>query len=230
MKLGSAARIILIVGIFAVALFMLYRMNSQQEQEQEQLDVELSGIQLLLPKLMSDKGDLESQLAQLQGELTEATASLSEAKANFPPEPAESIEYDELLFKMAHDRRLEVMSLTATEPSDQNVEGVTYTVTSFDICVEAEAVEQVFDTEEEYKAFISQGIVDILDFIHAIATGEDFTTATVEPVTISVPEPLLEEETEEAEEEIEELTEEEVEEAEAPSATIRLVIYSYKGE
>ena len=101
-------------------------------------------------------------------------------------------------------------------------------------------------------------MANILDFINAIVTSEDFTCATAEVVDINIPEPLTEAEKEAikegltaeiieglaeeglTEEEREELlealaealaaAEEEIEELETSSATIELAIYGYQGE
>ena len=237
MKFSYAARLILVIGIVAVAAVMLYRLYLQQGVEQVEANIQLVTAQGLLPKLVSDREGLEGQLTQLEGDLTEATSRLSEAKTYFPAS-VQSIEYDMVLFRMARDRDLEIVTLTASEPADLEVEialetddqdqevgFVNYFVTSFTI--EVEPVEPAPEAEGEFEEYFNRTIADILDFISAIATGDDFTTATVELVNISVPEPFAEEE-EEIVEEIEE--EEEIEEVEVLIATIDLEIYGYKGE
>jgi len=90
------------------------------------------------------------------------------------------------------------------EAEDIEAEDIDFTVTTFMVAVEGE-------------------VVDILDFIHSVATHDDFTAATIELVTLEVPEPLTDEEKED-------LTDEEIEEAEMPSATLTLTIYNYQGE
>jgi hypothetical protein len=88
------------------------------------------------------------------------------------------------------------------------MEDVTYTVNSFDLEVMGQ-------------------VADILDFVNAIAIGSDFTTATVDLVDIRVPEPLTMQE----KEALAGQEQEEGEEApEAPSALIKVNIYSYKGD
>jgi hypothetical protein len=207
MKFGKTAQLVLAIGIFAIAIFFLYRMNQEREAEQEQLSTQLTTAQQLLPQLVAESEDLESRLSQLQLELDQAEASLSSGKAKFPTS-TDSIRYDELLFQMAFDRDLEVMSLDTSLPDEEDVEDITYTVTSFDIGVVGQ-------------------VADILDFVNAIAIGDDFTTATVKLVDISVPEPITAQEKEFLA--VQE-TEEEEEEPEAPSAIIKLDIYSYEGD
>ena len=213
MKLGKIAWLILGIGIIIIALGSLYMLYRGQLAEQERLNDALSLAQATVPKLAVDRTNLESTLTELQDKLAQATSRLKTAKAAFPTSSVESIEVDELLFQIADAWDLDITSLTAEEPSVQIVEvevedidvaDVTYSVTSFTVAVKGE-------------------VTDILDFINTIVTHEDFITATVEVVNITVPEPLTEEEKED-------LTEEEIEEKEKPSATIQLVIYSFRGE
>lgn len=199
MKFGKAAQLILAIGILAIAVIFLYRMNLQKGEEYEQLNTQLETVQQLLPKLASEKVELEGRLNQLQVELAQAQASLSEGKAKFPRE-IDGIYYSELLCRIARDRDLEVIRFAGSEPAAQSVGEVTYTVTSFDLEVWGE-------------------VADILDFVNVIATDDDFTTATVDLVTITVPEPLTSVEKEA----------QAGEDLESPSAVIDVNIYSYEG-
>lgn len=262
MKLGRTARIILIVGAFVVAFFVINQMKGEAESEQHSLNVQLDLTQLLLPKLAADKEALGEQLVLLESDLAEAAASLEESRAEFPPD-TQSIEYDEILFNIAHQWDLDIISLTASEPSSRSVEvtiepsdpeaesvtcTITYTVTSFIITVEGKQVEPSPEEVEEFRIYLYQTVADILSYFNSIATGEDFTTATVESVNIAIPEPCtgqsagitipactaLEltgiEEAEEEETEAVTVEEEELLEAVPATATINLVIYSYEGD
>ncbi len=168
MKLSRTALLILGTGIFVIAFGILFMGYSQQSGEQERVEEELSAAQELLPQLISEKEDWESQLTQLESQLTQATSSLNSSKARFP-QAVESIEYDEELFLIAHACDLEITNLTASEPTDLEVEDVIYTVTYFEVEVQGE-------------------ISDMLCFINTIATGEYFTPATIELVEMEVPE------------------------------------------
>ena len=270
MKLGRTARIILIVGAIIAAFFIVNQMKEEAESEQHSLDVQLELTQLILPKLAADKEAMEGQFVLLESDLAEAAASLRESRAEFPAD-IQSIEYDEILFNIAHQWDLDIISLTASEPSYRSVEvtiepadpeaesvtyTVTYTVTSFNIEVEGQPVEPAPEEVEEFRAYLYQTVADILSYFNSIATGEDFTTATVESVNITIPEPctgqsagitipacaaleltgIVEAEAEVTEEVTAEVTaEEEEEEAESleavpAKATINLLIYSYEGD
>ncbi len=213
MKLGKMAWYALGIGILVIAAVGLFMLYQQEAQEQEWLNEELAAAQAEVPKLAAERATLESTLTELEDNLAQATSRLKTAKAAFPA-LVESIEYDEQLFRFAKDNALDIVIVTATEPSDNNVpvevedenievEDVTYFVTSFTIKVKGQ-------------------VADILSFINTIVTHNDFTTATVELVNIVVPKPLTEAEKEG-------LTKEEITEREIPSATINLVIYGYKG-
>ena len=217
MKLSKIAWLILVIGIFVIASGSLYWLYLQEGPKQEELNAQLSAVQAKIPKLAAERANLESTLTELEDNLAQVTSQLRTAKAVFPA-AVESIEVDELLFGIAEDWDLEIISLTASEPSDLKVavevetedieaEDVTYLVTSFDVYVKGE-------------------VSDILNFIHTIVTHRDFDTATVEIVSIVIPDPVSEEEKEGlSKEEIEER-----EEMDTPSANIKLVIYSYKEE
>jgi len=196
MKLSRTAWLILGIGIFAIAIGVLGWVCLQQVHERQQLDNSLSLAQATLPKVISERADLESALAQ-------ATSLLNAARSGFP-DSVDSIRVDEKLFDIAKSCGLKITKLTTSEPSDEEVETVTYSVASFVVDVKGE-------------------VADILDFINTIATDEYFTNTTVELVNIVVPEPLTEKEKRG-------LTEAEIADREKPSATIDLIIYGYQGE
>jgi len=204
MKISRTAWLILGIGIFAIAIGILCWVFLQQVQEQKGLNNSLSLAQATLPRVISERNDLESQLPQLESELAQAESLLSGVKARFP-ESVESIEYDEVLFEIADDCDLEIIELTASEPSDEEIAGITYYITSFKVKVEG-----------KYGGYIDKTVGDILDFINTIATSEyspgetNFVNAIIKEVNMEVPEPG--------------------EVDEKPKATIKLDIYGYQGE
>ena len=178
MKLGKTAWLILGVGILVIALGSLYMVYRGQAEEQEKVNNSLSLAQATLSKLAAERANLESTLTEIENKLDQATSRLKPAKAAFPTS-MESIEVDEQLFRIATiDWGLEVISLTASKPTDSAVKvevgdtevgEVIYFVTSFTIAVKGE-------------------VSDILDFINTIVTQDDFNTATIELVNIKVAE------------------------------------------
>ena len=214
MKLSRTAWLILIIGVFVIASGSLYWLYLQEGPKQEELNEQLSAVQAKLPKLAAERATLESTVAELEDRLAQATSQLEASKVPYPAS-VQSIEVDEVLFGIAGDWNLEVTTLTATEPSDQQVE------------VEMEAedidVEDVTYQLTNFAVEVKGQVVDILGFVDAVVSHRDFTTATVELVGITVPEPV-------SENERGELTEEEIEDRETPLANIQLIIYTYEGE
>jgi len=168
MRLSKTFWLILGIGISVIAVGILGWFYLEQRGDGQRLDDSLSSAQVTLPTLVSQRGDLESQLTQSDSELAEAESWLNELKAIF--ESVESIEYDEALFDIADDCNLEITRLTALEPRDEEVETITYITASFTVDVEGT-------------------VAHILDFIDTIATDEDFTNATIGLVNMQVPEP-----------------------------------------
>jgi hypothetical protein len=241
------------------SLYMLYlRQTNEQEQLNDSLSdvqADLPGLVAEQGDLESQLTLLENQLAQWESQLAQAVSLFNSTVANFP-ESVESIEYDEEFFEIAYGWDLKITGITASSPRDEKVKveivgedeygeeiieetEVVYSVTSFQVDVEGE-------------------VAGILGFIDTMVTSEDFICATAELINISVPEPLedsekaaiterytggiltelededlTEAEREELLEALEEAfaaAEEEIEETEMPSASIRLIIYSYEGE
>ena len=162
MKLSKKVWIIIGVCIFAAVLGILYTFYFRELGEREQLSDRLATAEALLPGLTAVREELEDQLAQ-------ATSLLNKNQAKFP-ESVESIEYDDDLFEIADDCNVDITSIRALTPTSQRVGTVTYSVSSFTVA-------------------ISGDIDDILDFIYAIRTGDDFQlpwSAEVTRVSISI--------------------------------------------
>ena len=147
MKLSKKVWLIVVIVIFAVALGVLFSIYSGQNSERAQLDERLSLAQTLLPGLINNR---ETQ----DDELTQAESLLAASQAQFP-ESVESIEYGDDLFEIADDYDVILTRLTASKPTSKTVGTVTYSISSFTVVV--------------------QGSIDnILEFIYALRTGDDF--------------------------------------------------------
>ena len=177
MKLSKKVWLIVVVVIFAVAIGILFSIYSGQNGERAQLNDRLSGAQTLLSGLTNNREAKED-------ELTQAESLLEAGQAQFP-ESVESIEYGDDLFEIADDCNVGLTKLTASKPTNKTVGPVTYSVSSFVVVVQG-------------------SIDDILDFIYAIRTGDDFQlpwSAEVTSVKTNVS---------------------------SGSATVNLIIYGYK--
>ena len=178
MKLSKKVWLIVVIVIFAVALGVLFSIYSGQNSERAQFNDRLSQAQTLLPGLINNRETKED-------ELTQAESLLAASQAQFP-ESVESIEYGDDLFEIADDYDVILTRLTASKPTSKTVGTVTYSISSFTVVV--------------------QGSIDnILEFIYALRTGDDFQlpwSAEVNSVKTNIS---------------------------GGSANINLVIYGYKG-
>ena len=129
------------------------------------------------------------------------------------PESIESINYSEILFNIAQKYNLEVNSLKASEPNERKVENVIYAVTTIEI--EVRPADPRPTTVEAFEKYIDDAIDNVLDFVDTVVRDGSFTNTTIEVVDMKYLDPP---------------DEENIEAAEKPTATIRVVIYSYKGE
>lgn len=169
MKISKTAWLILGIGFFVLASAVLVVLFFNQSGDAEKLEENLAANQILLTKLSSDSEVLNNQLIQLDNQLDEAEVAYNQSKANYP-QVVISIEYDEELFLIADDCDLEVMSLIASEPRENEVEEVTFDNTVFDL---------------EVRGTVS----NILSFIDYMVYNVYFNSATVELVRMEVPEP-----------------------------------------
>ena len=196
MKLGRTSWIVLGVGLFAIVVLGLYLVYqgqagkrqvarddiAQAQVEQQILILEKQSLEGDLAQLEDELIQWQSDIGQLETELAQAILALGQAKAGFPGSIG-SIEYDEILFGFARDSNLEIVGLSASEPSDTTEADITYATTAFTVEVRG-------------------GVAGILDFIYAVVTDDNFKTAILEPVTITVPEPLTAPEKEQIKEDI----------------------------
>ena len=147
MKLSRKATLIVVIVVFAVALGVLFYIYSSQNKERAELNERLSWAQTLLPNLVDSRETKED-------ELTQAESLLAAGQAQFP-ESVQSIEYDDDLFEIAEDCNVSLTQVTASKPAGKTVGAVTYSTSSFVIVVYG-------------------GIDNIMDFIYALRTGDDF--------------------------------------------------------
>jgi hypothetical protein len=210
MKISKTALLVLGIGIFILGFAILFVLYSGQAGEQALLNDNLAASQNLLPKLLAEKSELEDQLAQWDGELAKATAELDKSEARYP-KSVESIEYDEVLFKLAEDCDLRIVELTASEPSSENVKDtdIIYDITTVSVVVQDE--ESPPSNAGDYEIYIDAMVDKALNFIHLIVNTPDFDVATV---TLASMENLEPPEEVDGSEEI-------------PEATIELAIYAF---
>lgn len=184
MKLSKTSWIALGIGIFVIAAFNLFQTYQSGVEERDEAQNSLTETQTALIVVNADKdraevnltqteeelAQIQNELSQLETELAQAELTLDQAEAKFPVS-VESIEYDELLFRLAEDANLEIISLTASRATETDKNDIAYAVTAFTMNVQGE-------------------VENILDFINRIVTEEDLNTADLKSVTVTIPKPL----------------------------------------
>jgi len=160
-KISKKALLIIGIIVFAIVLGFLIKTYAQQVEDRKKLEAELAAQQAIVTNLAADREDWEDKLAQAQSLLTTS-------KAKFP-RSVDSIEYDDDLFEIADDCNLDITSLSMSKPTSKKIGSVTYSV--------APCLVQ-----------IKGNVDDILDFLYAIRTGDDFNlpwSADVKEVKIN---------------------------------------------
>ena len=210
MKLSKTAFLVLGIGIFILGFAILFVLYSGQSGEQEQLNSSLDAAQGLLPEIIAEKGDLAGQLTYWEGELDKARAALSKSEARFP-KSVESIEYDEVIFKLAEQSGLLIIELTASEPAEEGVKGteIIYAVTTVEVVVWN--IDSPPSTAGAFEVYIDETVDKVLEFIHLVVTTPDFNVATFKVASIEGLEPPEELEGDET----------------SPEATLELAIYGF---
>jgi len=209
LRLSRTAWLILGAGIFIIILGILLLGYGQLSGQQASVEEDLYEAQNLLPAIVSERQYWEGQLAQLEDQLADSTTALNASKARFPVR-ADSILYGEELFIIAHAHDLEIASITVSEPDEEDILGIIYTTTVFEV--------QVIAGEHSYESWtqghIDQVIANIVGFLNDLITSDYFDTASIDLVSIMAPAPDVAEE----------------EGVLEPTALITLIIYSYQEE
>ena len=194
MRLGKTGWLVLAIAVFAIGAIVLYMLYQGQADKRQEARDELEFVQDTVPMLLVQKGALEAELiekenelvqwedtiSQLEEQVVKVEITLSQNKEGFPVS-VESIEYDEKLILFALDNDVVITILTASEPGSESIDDITYETTSFGIEIRGE-------------------VADIFAFINTIINDDDFKTAIIEPVSITIPEPLNDERRENLEE------------------------------
>ncbi len=182
MKLSKISWLVIGIGIFVVAtvvIYFMYQSNVNERKAAEEAKAEVEEVQL--PELEGKKQILEDEMAQKEAEIAQWQAEIDQlveqlnqveqevgqAQQGFPVS-IDGIDYSETLFAFADASGIYITGLDSSEPSHQDMNENTYTVTLFNLRMQGE-------------------IADMLEFLKMIVDDEEFKTAVIEPVSLSVP-------------------------------------------
>ena len=187
MKLKRTAWLIIGIGIFVIAAASLYVLYNNQVEKRQAAKDALAEAEVTLQDLYLEKitfeGDLEDvqaeleqweiELAQWQEKLAQAQDESGQAQEGFLAS-IDDIEYQELLFALAYDSGVEIEGLRSTGLGNEAIEGIVYETAHFTLNMRGE-------------------VLDILGYLNTIVTDDAFRTAVVEPVRITIPERVSDE-------------------------------------
>ena len=163
-KISKTGWTILIVSILVIALGSLGMAYIQQNSEQDRLEAAISEAtveldEFILDEHHADRDALEKRLSQMLSEHEAAKGVLSPA--------IESIDITGDLFRIAELCNVEIVKISSSPFSENDVNGLNFYVLPIKIDVEGE-------------------ITDIIEYLNKL--DSDFTTGFVESVETSVPE------------------------------------------
>jgi len=208
MKLNKKILLFLGIAIFVILGVSLGMVQSQQAQERNQLEQDLSLAQLRLNKGKDASQELFSQQEDLENRLTQARSQLTTAKAGLF-QLIETIEVNATLFEIAETCGVEIIEITSSAPADKELEGIPCSALTLRVRIEGR-------------------VINLLDFVRkwteTFHTGE-VVSVGITPVSSAEGEGQAEEETIGEEE----TGEEQAEKEKQPSTNIELLIYTYRG-
>ena len=173
MKINQRYVILLSIAVFIIAFVFLYFSYTKQTNEQKLAKQNLASATTSLDTATKEKTNQANlltqatiQIATLQSQLAQAQQQL-QGKQQVIPAAIENIDYNEILFNIAHTNNLLVLNINTTSPTANQVDKVTLYVTTFAISVKGETS-------------------DILNFVNDLATDVNFVSGTIDGVTMTV--------------------------------------------
>ena len=164
MKLSKTSWLILAAGIFIVVFASLGIARSQQLQEQEQLDDELTVAEMRLNKFQVKQ--LRQQQDELQKQLDESTMQLTADKDKLR-QTIDSINVTDEFFEIARSCSIEVVGISSSNIGSEELGNIVCSVITL-------------------NATVAGDTSNLISFV--IRLNNDFTTGIVKSGQISIPE------------------------------------------
>jgi hypothetical protein len=188
-KLGIILALIIVVSL--VGIGVLYFANDREIGKQAEMTDAIARNQAIISKGIADKKAKEAEAVELAQKFADAELLIEQAGFRAS---AESIEYDRILFSIANSTGLQVTSLTATPPLDMKEGDIIYQLTTYTVSVEGKTPGTIPRTPQDSTNYIATVVNNILAYANTVVASEDFDTAAMPYVNISVPEPMTQEE------------------------------------
>lgn len=180
MKISIRLVTISLVIVFIIALVILYLNYQKQVTAQDLANQNLTTAQTALTRSNTEKTNATKQLEQANNQLTQLQNKLSQAKQNLAkaettlPNSLNSIDYTDIIYETAHNSNVSIQyplqTLNQESPADSTNGNITFRTYPFSFSVKAD------------------NLTNIINFLHALATEEQFKDATIETVGIGTSE------------------------------------------
>jgi len=152
MKVSKRFWLFLVIGAFVIAFASLSANYSQQGQEKNQLNQELSLAQLRLGQYSLE--ELSSQQAELEAQLTEVESQLEIIKtALYWPMSNGSIKVTDTIFEAADTCMVEIVEISSAGLIKETLEDVTRHVLSLNVKAEGSVAKLINFTSELSNSF-----------------------------------------------------------------------------
>jgi hypothetical protein len=163
MKISKTSWLILVVGVFGVAIAALGLLRTQQIRAESELKDNLSVAETRLEKMQVK--DLSQQVSDLQAKLEESKTLLAAAQDKMT-QPVESIEVTDRFFAMAKSCNVEVQTIGSSTKKSKSLEGVGCSTITL-------------------NASVQGSVANLINFV--IKLNTDYATGIVETAQITIP-------------------------------------------
>lgn len=167
MKLSKTSWLFLAVGIFAILGASLGLVYAQQVSEQSRLEQELSVAQLQFDKSSSE--ELSSRQEELERRLAQVNRGLKTAETRIS-QPIESVEASDTLFVIAEHYGVEIIEVSSSTPTSEELKGVTCRVLPLAVQVKGD-VSNLIDFVINWSGEYSTGVVNSMEITVPQLTG-----------------------------------------------------------
>jgi len=181
LKLSKTSWLIIAAGIFVIAFASLGIARSQQINERNQLDEELS-----VAKLRSDKLQLKQIYYEEESfkEQLDLTMSQLEVAMDALHQSIESIEVTDSLLGIARACGVKITAINSSDVASDELESITCSVIKLDIVVEGDVTKLISFIDELSNKFTT-GVVKSTEMAISETIGGDTLSANIQLVIYS---------------------------------------------
>ena len=181
MKISKTSWLLIVVGVFIIAMVGLGAVRYQQVNQQNQLNEELALAEMKLNEFKLEQ--LSDRQGELEEQLSQTISQLGAAKAIFS-QPNGSIVTSGILFDIAEAYGVEVTEISSPGPTNGELEGIACSVLPLAARVEGD-VPALINFITRLNSDLTTGVVKSAEISIPEATGEEESSANIQLVIYS---------------------------------------------